>query len=131
MTIVPEFAPVYRATHCPLNDMIALTPIFWSSLSSNPRSTTGSTPTTASRDLHRPSTGARWRPGIFRSNAPVGRLTDAAPGFPPPGAALPVPQRAGRTASTTAAAVPGVVLCVADGIVRIIVRAGYDSRGRP
>ena len=25
MTIVPVFAPVYRATHCPLNDMIDLT----------------------------------------------------------------------------------------------------------
>jgi hypothetical protein len=28
-------------------------------------------------------------------------------------------------------AIPGVVLCVADGIVRIVVRAGDDSGGRP
>src|SRR4029077_15824060 len=41
-------------------------------------------------------------------------------------------RRAGRAASTaTTAAIPGVVLCVADGIVRIVVRAGDDSGGRP
>jgi hypothetical protein len=34
-------------------------------------------------------------------------------------------------ASTAAAGIPGVVLCVADGIVRIVVRAGDDSGGRP
>jgi hypothetical protein len=38
-------------------------------------------------------------------------------------------QRAPSTTPT--AAVPGVVLCVADGIIRIVVRAGDDSGGRP
>jgi|ERR1700722_13515075 hypothetical protein len=35
-----------------------------------------------------------------------------------------------RRHSTPSAAVPGVVLCVADGIVRIVARASDDSRGR-
>jgi Resolvase, N terminal domain len=35
-----------------------------------------------------------------------------------------------RTHSTASAAVPGVVLCVADGIVRVVVRASDNSRGR-
>jgi hypothetical protein len=38
---------------------------------------------------------------------------------------------AGRAASTATAAIPGVVLCVADGIVGIVVGAGDGSGGRP
>ena len=37
---------------------------------------------------------------------------------------------ASQFASTASAAIPGVVLCVADGIVRIVVRASDDSGGR-
>ena len=58
-------------------------------------------------------------------------LIDGAPGFPPARGRCQCHQRAGRAASTTAAA-PGVVLCVADGIVRIVVHvvAGEDLGGR-
>jgi hypothetical protein len=48
--------------------------------------------------------------------------------FPPRGAT--VPERT-APASTATAAVPGVVLGVADGIVRSVAEAGDDSRGRP
>jgi hypothetical protein len=40
-------------------------------------------------------------------------------------------RRAAAPASTAAAAVPGVVLCVAYGIVRIVAGAGDPSGGRP